>query len=121
MAIMGAHDTIIAARVVNMIQANPKCAPASYKVEDLVYLSTKNISLPKGRARKLVPKFLGPFAITKALVDGATYRLNLGEKLLKRGINSSFHASLLKSHVPNDSQGGYLPRSPGLVRNPRSG
>ena len=104
MAIMGAHGAIIAARVVNTVKANRKRAPANYKVGDLVYLSTKNKSLPKGRARKLAPKFLRPFAIAKVLVDGATNRLNLGEELLKRGINSSFHASLLKPHVLNDDR-----------------
>ncbi|KZT26152.1 hypothetical protein NEOLEDRAFT_1132713 [Neolentinus lepideus HHB14362 ss-1] len=32
---------------------------------DLVYLSTKNLKIPKGRARKLIPKYIGPFAILK--------------------------------------------------------
>ena len=104
MAIMGAHDAIIASRVENTVQANKKRTVASYKEGDLVYLSTKNISLPKGLARKLAPKYLGPFAIIKVLKEGATYRLGLGEELLKRGINPSFHASLLKPHVPNDDR-----------------
>ena len=104
LAIMSAHDSIIAARVVNTVQANRKRAIVDYSVGDLVYLSTKNISLPKGRARKLAPKFLGPFAITKVLKEGATYQLDLSEELLKRGINRSFHASLLKPHVPNDDR-----------------
>lgn len=69
-----------------------------------MYLSTKNISLLKGIARKLAPKFLGPFAITKVLKEGATYQLDLSEELLKGGINKSFHASLLKPHVPNDDR-----------------
>ena len=60
--------------------------------------------MPKGRARKLAPKYLGPFAITKILKDGATYQLDLSEELLKRGINRSFHASLLKPHVPSDDR-----------------
>ena len=67
-AIISVHDSIIAARVVNTVQANRKRVAVSYKVGDLVYLSTKNISLPKGRARKLAPKYLGPFPIMKVLV-----------------------------------------------------
>ena len=104
LAIMSAHDSIIAARVINTVQANRKRASADYKVGDLVYLSTKNLSLPKGRARKLAPKYLMLFAITKVLKEGATYQLDLSEELLKRGINPSFHASLLKPHVPSDDR-----------------
>jgi len=121
MAIMGAHDAIIASRVENTVQANKKRAVASYKEGDLVYLSTKNISLPKGMARKLAPKYLGPFAITRVLREGATYQLGLSEELLKRGINPSFHASLLKPHVPNDDRRfpGRLPSQiPGFGRRP---
>ena len=104
MAIMKAHDAIIASRIVNTIQANKKRAIANYSEGDLVYLSTKNISLPKGLARKLAPKYLGPFAITKVLKEGATYQLDLSEELVKRGINPVFHASLLKPHMPNDDR-----------------
>src|SRR6202000_3092861 len=95
---------IIAARVVNTVQANRKRVGVSYKVGDLVYLSTKNISLPKGRARKLAPKYLGPFPISKVLKKGATYQLGLSDELIKRGVNNSFHASLLRPHVPNDDR-----------------
>ena len=121
LAIMSAHDSIIAARVVNTVQANRKWSFATYKVGDLAYLSTKNISLPKGRARKLSPKYLGPFAIVKILKDGATYQLDLSEELIKRGINRSFHASLLKPHVPNDDRRfpGRLPSQvPGFSEKP---
>ena len=64
---MSAHNAIIASWVQQMVQANRKRLVANYKEGDLVYLSTKNISLPKGRARKLVPKYLRPFPITKVL------------------------------------------------------
>ena len=67
----------------NTIQANRKRSTTNYKEGDLAYLSTKNISLPKGRARKLAPKYLGPFKITRVLKDGATYQLDLSEELLK--------------------------------------
>ena len=87
MAIMSAHDTIIASRIENTVQANKKRSIANYKEGDLVYLSTKNISLPKGLARKLALKYLGPFVILKVLKEGATYQLDLSEELIKRGIN----------------------------------
>ena len=46
-------------------------------------MSTKDISLPKGRARKLAPKYLGPFQISKVLKEGATYQLGLSNELIK--------------------------------------
>ena len=100
-AIMSTHDAIITSRVQQMVQANRKRLVANYKEGDLVYLSTKNISLPKGRARKLALKYLGPFPITKVLKEGATYQLDLSDELTKRGVNRAFHASLLRPHVPN--------------------
>jgi hypothetical protein len=86
-----------------------------------VYLSTKNISMPKGRARKLAPKYLGPFPITKVIKEGATYQLGLSDELIKRGVNRSFHASLLRPHVPNDDRRfpGRLPMQiPGFGEKP---
>ena len=120
-AIMSAHDAIIASRIQNTVQSNKKRAPAAYKEGDLVYLSTKNISLPKGRARKLAPKYLGPFPITGIVKEGATYRLGLSDELTKRGVNPTFHASLLRPHVPSDDRRfpGRMPiQIPGFGENP---
>ncbi|TFK79385.1 hypothetical protein K466DRAFT_505656, partial [Polyporus arcularius HHB13444] len=71
-ALMAAHDAIIAARTSQVIQANKHRRPAMFKEGDFVYLSTKNLSIPTGRARKLVPKYLGPFRIVQVLSEGAT-------------------------------------------------
>ena len=60
--------------------------------------------MPKGRARKLAPKYLGPFLITKVLKEGATYQLGLSNELIKCGVNRVFHTSLLRPHVPNDDR-----------------
>ena len=70
-AIMSVHNAIIAVCIQHMVQVNKKCLPLSFKLGDLVYLSMKNISIPKGQARKLAPKYLGPFPITKVLKEGA--------------------------------------------------
>src|SRR5262249_15729760 len=64
-AIMTAHDEIITARVKHTRNANRKRRSAIFKEGDLVYLSTKNLNLPKNRARKLAPKYIGPFKILK--------------------------------------------------------
>ena len=59
---MAAHDAIIADHVQQMFHANNKCcASDEYHVGDHMYLSTQNLTLPKGRARKLVPKYIKPY------------------------------------------------------------
>lgn len=60
-AILTAHDAILEARVKQTRIANRKRKDAPFIEGDLMYLSTKNITLPKGRARKLAPKFVGPY------------------------------------------------------------
>ena len=53
------------------------------KINNLVYLSTKNIAMPKGRANKLVPKYVGPNKITKAIPSTSNYELELPMELVK--------------------------------------
>ncbi|KZT66683.1 hypothetical protein DAEQUDRAFT_640611, partial [Daedalea quercina L-15889] len=64
-AVMAAHDSIIAARVKQTRDANRRRRPAPFESGDLVYVSTKNISLPRGLARKLALKYIGPYLVTK--------------------------------------------------------
>jgi hypothetical protein len=37
------------------------------EVDNLIYLLTKNITMPKGRASKLVPKFVGQYRVSKVI------------------------------------------------------
>ncbi|KIY66665.1 hypothetical protein CYLTODRAFT_319182, partial [Cylindrobasidium torrendii FP15055 ss-10] len=62
-----AHDGIIASRVFQSHYANRrrKEDDPGLAVGAKVYLSTKNLNLPKDRARKLAPKFIGPFEIVQ--------------------------------------------------------
>jgi hypothetical protein len=94
-AVMSAHDSILSARVKQTTSANKARRPAPFAEGDLVYLSTKNLSIPKKRARKLVPKFIGPFRISKVIEPGTSFRLELPDELKERGIHPTFHASLL--------------------------
>ncbi|EJD38758.1 DNA/RNA polymerase [Auricularia subglabra TFB-10046 SS5] len=103
-AIMQAHDLIIDARAKQTRSANKHRRIAPFGKDDLVYLSTKNLSMPKGVSRKMAPKFIGPFRILQVLVPGATYKLDLPDDLLGRGINNAFHASLLRAFEPNDDR-----------------
>lgn len=98
-----AHDAIIEARVFQATNANklrrdePQIAKG-----DLVYLSTANLNLPKGRASKLCPKYIGPYRVVEAEASTSNYTLELPTALTKRRIHPKFHVSLLKPFVPND-------------------
>jgi hypothetical protein len=122
LAIMSAHDSILAARVKQTRQANRKRQPAPFEENDLVYVSTKNITFPKKLARKLIPKYIGPYKITKDF-GNFSYRVDLPSNLKQRGVHDSFHASLMRIHIPNDDrlfsvvlespvQSGFLPLEP---------
>ncbi|GJE97660.1 polyprotein [Phanerochaete sordida] len=102
-AVLAAHDAIIHARVKQTVQANRKRRPAPFAEGDLVYLSTQNLKLPKQRARKLLPKYIGPYKILKDYAN-STYKLDLPSELRQRGLHANFHASLLRIHRPNDDR-----------------
>ena len=94
-----AHDAIIEARTFQTENANKrrKDEPAIAEGE-LVYLSTKNLNLPKNRARKLCPRFIGPFKVAKSQPETSNYILELPPALRGRGIVPKFHISLLRPH-----------------------
>jgi hypothetical protein len=103
--LQGAHNTIIRSRVKQLVQANRHRRQDSpkLKVGDLAYLSTKDLNLPKGRAKKLLPKYVGPYEILDAFEDSSNYMLKLPLELFNRGIHPKFHVSRLAPHEPNDS------------------
>jgi hypothetical protein len=51
---------------------------------NLMYLSTKNLSLPKGQASKLLPCFVGPYKVVRANLQSSSYELELPPELVKR-------------------------------------
>jgi hypothetical protein len=80
-----AHNMIIAVRVFQTHHTNKKCIEEKpLSAGELVYLSTKNLSLPKGRASKLLPKFVGLYKITKAIPSSSNYELELLEELARQ-------------------------------------
>lgn len=85
-AIMTAHDAIITARVKQTELANRKQKESPFVKGDLIYLSTANLSLPKGKARKLAPKFIGLFKILEDYKNNP-YLLDLPAELRQRGIH----------------------------------
>jgi len=106
---MIAHDTIIEHHAMQTHHANRKrTAGEHYSLGDLVYLSTKNLALPKGRAKKLLPKFIGPYKVVKVHTPTSTVTLELPPELTTWRVHPTFHVSLIWAHVPKDD--GRFPR-----------
>ena len=91
-----AHDVIIEPCVFQTKCTNACWAEEPRIVEgSLVYLSTKNLNLSKGRARKLCPKFIGLWDVLKMWPETSMYELELPTALRKHHIHPIFHISLL--------------------------
>ena len=102
-AMISAHDSLLDARAKQTRLANRYWRPAPFKENDLVYISTKNISFLKGRARKLLPKYIGPYRIVKDFGNNS-FRVLLPAHLKQQGLHDVFHLSLLRIHIPNDDR-----------------
>src|SRR5258708_38541383 len=100
--LQGAHDVIIKSHVDQLILANKHRQPDSPKLKlgKLAYISTKNLSLPKGQASKLLPKYIRPYKILEVFPDLSNYVLKLLPELECRGIFLKFHISCFE---PDDS------------------
>jgi hypothetical protein len=83
----------------------------SFKENDLVLLSSKNIAMHG--FSKYLPKFLGPFKVIKAYGTHA-YKLSLPPGW---GIHDVFHVSLLKAFKSREGFSGSLPHVPLLLTN----
>jgi hypothetical protein len=101
--IMSAHDSMIVAQVKQTRDANQWRHLSPIEKGDLVYLSTKNISFPKGLARKFLPKFMGPYWILDNFGNNL-YQLELLDWMKQCRIHDMFHLSYLCIHLPNDDR-----------------
>ena len=70
----------------------------------MVYLLTKNSALPKGRARKLLPRYIGLYKVVKVHTAASTVMLELLPELVSRRVDLTFHVSLIQAHVVNDDE-----------------
>ena len=94
--LMVAHDAIIANRVQQTFHANKtRRASDLYHVGVHVYLLTQNLTLPKGRVRKLVPKYIWPYKVVKAHNEASTVTLELPPVLVAQQISPTFHTGLV--------------------------
>ena len=69
---------------------------------DRVYLLTKNLALPKGGAKKLIPKFIGPYKVIETHTAALMVTLEFLPELTVWWVHPTFHMSLLRAHVPNN-------------------
>jgi hypothetical protein len=100
---MAAHDAILEHRVDQTFHANRKHHESEiYAVGDRVYLSTQNLTLPKGRARKLVPRYIGPYRVTEAHNKASTVTLELPDDLKNRRVSPTFHTNLVRRYIANN-------------------
>jgi hypothetical protein len=82
--VAAAHEAIIASHVFQQHYANAhRRQEPTIKQGDLVYLSTKNLSLPKGQASKLMPKYVGPYKVLQAYPETSNYTLELPSELIR--------------------------------------
>ena len=94
--LLDAHNAILEHRIEKMYYFNKCHKPGvKYQINDLVYLSTKNCTLPKHRTRKLMPKFIGPYKILKAMNESLNVTLELPQEFKDRKINPTFHTNLV--------------------------
>jgi hypothetical protein len=99
------HDAIVASRVIQTHYTNrSRREDPPLNVGDLVYLSTADLNLPKGRAHKLLPKFIGPYPIEVAWPETSNYTLTLPPELVNRRIHPKFHVSQLRPHIKNNDE-----------------
>ena len=98
--LLDAHNAILEHRIEQMHYSNKHCKPSvKYQINDLVYLSTKNLTLPKQRAWKLMPKFIGPYKILKVMNDSLNVMLELPQEFKDRKINPTFHTNLVRPYI----------------------
>jgi hypothetical protein len=98
-----AHDAIIESRVRQTHHANRRRREDdSFAVGDLVYVSSADLSLPKGRAVKLLPKYVGPFKVLNAQTSTSTYEIELPAQLRARNLHNRFHRSKIRPYHAND-------------------
>ncbi len=102
---MMAHDAIIEAHVNQTHHANLVRWPGGeYPPGSLVYLLTKNLVLPKGQVKKLLPKYIGPYKVVEVHMAASTITLELPPELKARWIHPTFHVNLIRAHIPNNDK-----------------
>ena len=101
--LVDAHNAIIESRVCQMHNVNHHHhEDDAFAVGDPMFVSTSDLSLPKGRATKLLPKYVGPFKVLEAHPNTSTYKVELPSQLKAWNLHDWFHRSKLHPDPVND-------------------
>ena len=101
--LLDAHDAILEHRIEQTHYSNKHHKPSiKYQINDLVYLLTKNLTFPKHRAQKFMPKFIGPYKILKVMNKSLNVMLELPQEIKDRKINLTFHTNLVQPYIKNN-------------------
>ncbi|KAJ9509777.1 hypothetical protein QJQ45_011617 [Haematococcus lacustris] len=103
-AVANARKCMAAAQSRQAAYANKARRDVEYKVGQKVLLSTKNLKLQPGKARKLIPRYVGPFEIL-LLVGAVAVKLDLPASMSR--LHPVFHVSLIKPYTGTDV--GFMP------------
>ncbi|KAJ9520707.1 hypothetical protein QJQ45_007569 [Haematococcus lacustris] len=103
-AVANARKCMAAAQSRQAAYANKARRDVEYKVGQKVLLSTKNLKLRPGKARKLIPRYVGPFEIL-LLVGAVAVKLDLPASMSR--LHPVFHVSLIKPCTGTDV--GFMP------------
>ena len=88
------------------LQANKRRRQHAFAEGHVVWLSTQNLSVISGYKKKLAPKWVGPFTITKMIGTEAA-RLDLPKEMA--AVFPTFHVSLLKPFTGDEPEHTILP------------
>ncbi|BGP27311.1 hypothetical protein JCM10295v2_006278 [Rhodotorula toruloides] len=72
-----------------------------FEIGSKAYLSSSSLRFPDSVSSSFILKYIGPYEITAASPSTSTYTLALPPHLR---IHSTFHASKLRPHYPNDDK-----------------
>ncbi|KAJ9531016.1 hypothetical protein QJQ45_000981 [Haematococcus lacustris] len=103
-AVANARKCMAAAQSRQAAYANKARRDVEYKVGQKVLLSTKNLKLQPGKARKLIPRYVGPFEIL-LLVGAVAVKLDLPASMSR--LHPVFHVLLIKPYTGTDV--GFMP------------
>ena len=99
------YDKLATQRARQAMQANKQCHDGQqFQEGEEVLLAMANLNLPKGRAGKLCPKYIGPFKVLKAYQDSSTYQVKLPPNMKKWRIHDIFHENILKRYIGNNNE-----------------
>jgi hypothetical protein len=85
--------------------------PVLFEVGEQVLLASKNIKLVKGGSHKLLPRYIGPFTITK-VVNANAYQLDLPSTMRHHKV---INVSWLKKYIAEP--GAMIPPMPVIIDN----